>query len=126
VAVLPVMAILAGLGGYLGAHFSRKVNQRVMRWTVAIIGFATAGYFLSAELPGTSVRRSLQSPFFRQDDDIRVLRLSCASLKSSNQVHLIERRKRWYPLKSLCSLAGSLSKAARHSLCPQSECRNAF
>jgi uncharacterized membrane protein YfcA len=40
-----VMAILAGLGGYLGAHFSRKVNQRVMRWTVAIIGFATAGYF---------------------------------------------------------------------------------
>ena len=40
-----VMAILAGLGGYLGAHFSRKVNQRVMRWAVAIIGFATAGYF---------------------------------------------------------------------------------
>lgn len=40
-----VMAILAGLGGYLGAHFSRKVNQRAMRWTVAIIGFVTAGYF---------------------------------------------------------------------------------
>jgi uncharacterized membrane protein YfcA len=40
-----VMAILAGLGGYLGAHFSRKVNQQAMRWTVAIIGFATAGYF---------------------------------------------------------------------------------
>jgi uncharacterized protein len=40
-----VMAILAGVGGYLGAHFSRKINQRVMRWTVAIIGFATAGYF---------------------------------------------------------------------------------
>jgi len=39
------MAILAGLGGYLGAHYSRKVNQRVMRWTVAIIGFVTAGYF---------------------------------------------------------------------------------
>ena len=39
------MAILAALGGYLGAHFSRKVNQRVMRWAVAIIGFATAGYF---------------------------------------------------------------------------------
>ena len=39
------MAILAAIGGYLGAHFSRKVNQRVMRWTVAVIGFVTAGYF---------------------------------------------------------------------------------
>jgi uncharacterized protein len=39
------MAILAGAGGYLGAHYSRKVNQRMMRWTVAIIGFITAGYF---------------------------------------------------------------------------------
>jgi hypothetical protein len=40
-----IMAILAGMGGYLGAHFSRRVNQRAMRWTVAIIGFITAGYF---------------------------------------------------------------------------------
>jgi uncharacterized protein len=40
-----MMAILAALGGYLGAHYSRKVNQRAMRWTVAIIGFVTAGYF---------------------------------------------------------------------------------
>jgi uncharacterized protein len=39
------MAILAGLGGYLGAHYSRRVNQRTMRWTVAVIGFVTAGYF---------------------------------------------------------------------------------
>ncbi|HUX27278.1 MAG TPA: sulfite exporter TauE/SafE family protein [Terracidiphilus sp.] len=39
------MAILAGVGGYLGAHYSRKVNQRAMRWTVALIGFVTAGYF---------------------------------------------------------------------------------
>jgi uncharacterized membrane protein YfcA len=39
------MAFLAGPGGYLGAHYSRRINQRVMRWTVAIIGFATAGYF---------------------------------------------------------------------------------
>jgi uncharacterized membrane protein YfcA len=39
------MAFMAGLGGYLGAHHSRKVNQRVMRWSVAVIGFATAGYF---------------------------------------------------------------------------------
>jgi uncharacterized membrane protein YfcA len=42
------MAIVAGIGGYLGAHYSRKVNQRAMRWTVAIIGFVTAGYFFLA------------------------------------------------------------------------------
>lgn len=41
------MAILAAVGGYLGAHFSRKLNQRVMRWTVAMIGFVTAGYFFA-------------------------------------------------------------------------------
>jgi uncharacterized membrane protein YfcA len=40
-----VMAFLAAIGGYLGAHFSRKVNQRAMRWAVAVIGFITAGYF---------------------------------------------------------------------------------
>ena len=40
-----IMAVLAGIGGYLGAHYSRKVNQRAMRWAVAVIGFATAGYF---------------------------------------------------------------------------------
>ena len=27
------------------AHYSRRVNQRAMRWTVATIGFVTAGYF---------------------------------------------------------------------------------
>lgn len=40
-----IMAVLAGTGGYMGAHYSRKVNQRAMRWAVAIIGFVTAGYF---------------------------------------------------------------------------------
>ena len=40
-----VMAILAAVGGYLGAHYSRKVNQRAMRWAVTVIGFVTAGYF---------------------------------------------------------------------------------
>jgi uncharacterized membrane protein YfcA len=40
-----IMAFLAALGGYLGAHYSRKVNQRAMRWSVAVIGFVTAGYF---------------------------------------------------------------------------------
>ena len=40
-----IMAFLAAIGGYLGAHYSRKVNQRAMRWAVAVIGFITAGYF---------------------------------------------------------------------------------
>jgi len=42
------MAVLAAAGGYFGAHYSRKVNQKAMRWTVTIIGFATAGYFFLA------------------------------------------------------------------------------
>lgn len=41
------MAILAALGGYFAAHYSRKINQRAMRWTVACIGFSTAGYFFA-------------------------------------------------------------------------------
>ena len=39
------MAVLAATGGYLAAHFSPKVNQRAMRWTVAGVGLLTAGYF---------------------------------------------------------------------------------
>jgi uncharacterized protein len=39
------MALLAGAGGYFGAHYGRRVNQRTMRWTVTAIGFVTAGYF---------------------------------------------------------------------------------
>ena len=39
------MALLAAVGGYLGAHYSCKINQRTMRWAVAVIGFITAGYF---------------------------------------------------------------------------------
>jgi len=40
-----VMAVLAGAGGYLGAHYSRRVNQVAMRRVVTAIGFITAGYF---------------------------------------------------------------------------------
>ncbi len=39
------MAFVAAIGGYLGAHYSRRMNQKMMRWTVAMIGFTTAGYF---------------------------------------------------------------------------------
>jgi uncharacterized membrane protein YfcA len=40
-----LMAVFAAAGGYLGAHYSRKVNQTAMRRAVAAIGFITAGYF---------------------------------------------------------------------------------
>src|SRR5215472_1907572 len=40
-----VMGIMAGLGGYLAAHYSPRVNQKAMRLAVAMIGFVTAGYF---------------------------------------------------------------------------------
>ena len=39
------MGILAAIGGYLAAHYSPRLNQRTMRWTVAAIGLLTAGYF---------------------------------------------------------------------------------
>ena len=39
------MGIVAGMGGYLAAHYSPRVNQKAMRWAVAMIGFVTAGYF---------------------------------------------------------------------------------
>src|SRR5215469_2564555 len=39
------MAFLAALGGYIGAHYSRLINQVIMRRTVAAIGFITAAYF---------------------------------------------------------------------------------
>ena len=40
-----VMAVLAAIGGYLAARFSRRVNQKLMRRIVAVIGFLTAAYF---------------------------------------------------------------------------------
>ncbi len=39
------MAFLAALGGYIGAHYSRLINQAIMRRTIATIGFMTAAYF---------------------------------------------------------------------------------
>jgi len=43
--VLPMMAA-AILGGYLGARFSRRLDKRVVRWLVIVIGFALAGWYL--------------------------------------------------------------------------------
>ena len=45
---MAAMMISAVIGGYLGAHYSRKIDQRTMRWAVAVIGFVTAGYFFLA------------------------------------------------------------------------------
>jgi uncharacterized membrane protein YfcA len=39
------MAILAAVGGYVAALFSKKVNPKIMRRMVAVVGFVTAGYF---------------------------------------------------------------------------------
>jgi uncharacterized membrane protein YfcA len=40
-----LMAVLAALGGYLAARVSKRVNQKLMRRMVAVIGFVTAAYF---------------------------------------------------------------------------------
>jgi uncharacterized protein len=39
------MAILAGIGGYVAARYSKRINQKIMRRLVASIGFLTAAYF---------------------------------------------------------------------------------
>ncbi len=40
-----VMAGMAAIGGFLAAHYGRRVNPTIMRWIVSLIGFVTAGYF---------------------------------------------------------------------------------
>jgi uncharacterized membrane protein YfcA len=39
------MAILAAIGGYVAARYSKRINQKAMRRLVAGIGFLTAAYF---------------------------------------------------------------------------------
>ena len=39
------MAILAAIGGYVAARYSKRINQKLMRRLVATVGFLTAGYF---------------------------------------------------------------------------------
>jgi hypothetical protein len=39
------MAILAGIGGYVAARYSKRINHKIMRRFVAGIGFMTAAYF---------------------------------------------------------------------------------
>lgn len=40
-----VAMVLAGLGGYLGAGFSRGINPRVLRMMVVVVGCSMAAYF---------------------------------------------------------------------------------
>jgi uncharacterized membrane protein YfcA len=41
----PVMAVAAIVGGYLGAHFGRRLPRALVRWTVILIGFGLAAYY---------------------------------------------------------------------------------
>ena len=50
------MGVVAGIGGYLAARFSIRVNQKAMRWAVACIGFVTAGYFFLHHAAGPHTR----------------------------------------------------------------------
>jgi uncharacterized membrane protein YfcA len=39
------MSIAAMVGGYLGAHYSRRLPANVIRWVVIVIGFTLAAYY---------------------------------------------------------------------------------
>ena len=40
-----LMAVAAIAGGYLGAHYARRLRPSVVRWFVIAIGFALSAYF---------------------------------------------------------------------------------
>lgn len=40
-----LMMAAAAIGGYCGAHFSRRLNSQLMRWTVVCLGLGMAAYF---------------------------------------------------------------------------------
>jgi hypothetical protein len=42
---VPTMAIAAIVGGYLGAHYGRKLNRSLVRWIVVAIGFGLSLYY---------------------------------------------------------------------------------
>lgn len=41
----PVMAVASMVGGYLGAHFGRRIPSVAVRWLVIVIGFGLAAYY---------------------------------------------------------------------------------
>jgi uncharacterized membrane protein YfcA len=40
--VAGMMAVAAIVGGYLGAHYGRRLPRTLVRWTVIVIGFSLA------------------------------------------------------------------------------------
>jgi uncharacterized membrane protein YfcA len=44
-----VMAVAAVLGGYLGAHFGRRLPSGLVRWTVILIGLGLALYYFAKQ-----------------------------------------------------------------------------
>jgi len=40
-----IMAVVSILGGFLGAHYSRRLNKTLVRWVVIAIGFGLAGFY---------------------------------------------------------------------------------
>ena len=48
-----IMAVASVAGGYLGAHYGRRLPRRVVRWSVIVIGFTLAAkYFYEQLQPG--------------------------------------------------------------------------
>jgi uncharacterized membrane protein YfcA len=46
---VPMMAIAAIIGGYLGAHYGRRLNRDVVRWIVVGIGFGLTVYYFATK-----------------------------------------------------------------------------
>lgn len=42
-----VMALAAMVGGFLGAHYGRRLNRSLVRWVVVAIGFILAAYYFA-------------------------------------------------------------------------------
>jgi uncharacterized membrane protein YfcA len=39
------MAVASIVGGYLGARLSRRMNKKLLRWVIIVIGFALSAYY---------------------------------------------------------------------------------
>jgi uncharacterized membrane protein YfcA len=46
---VPTMALAAITGGYLGAHYGRRMNRNVVRWIVVAIGFGLSAYYFTTK-----------------------------------------------------------------------------
>jgi uncharacterized membrane protein YfcA len=48
-ALVPGMMLAAIAGGYLGAHFARRLPKNAVRWLVIAIGFGLAAYYFAKQ-----------------------------------------------------------------------------